>query len=135
MRAKELKNFLMNVPDDTEILLRCQEHERVSIGKKEEIGIKSVTPTINDYKHIIVLNPERTVRLANWLPEQTEPVLCKDCSNGTRMHTCTEKGKFCSTCMAVCRCKECGYTDTNVPKPFSQRPNFEYIVEDPLKKK
>lgn len=130
MRAKELKNFLANIPDDTEILIRCQTHERPPAGTKESVGIASLTPTINDVKHQVVFNSDKNLRTMTWTPELTDMVVCEDCVRCSRIKTCTKRGRHCEGCTAVCECKNCGYLDTDTPKPYSQRPKFE---KDPTK--
>ena len=125
MRAKELKRFLANIPDDTEILIRCQNHERPPMGSKETISIVSVTPILNDYVHQVVLNPEKSTRLSAWTPDLTEFVSCEDCVRASRIKTCAKRGRVCETCSAVCDCKDCFHSDIAIPKPYSEKCKFE----------
>jgi len=125
MRAKELKEFLAKVPDDTEILIRCQNHERPPMGTKETVEISSITPTINNYTHKVMFNPSKTVRLMAWCPDLTDFVSCDECVRCARIKACVKKGRQCEGCTAVCECKNCGHYDITSAKPFSEKPKFE----------
>ena len=76
MRAKELKQFLNKLPDDTEILIRCQVHEHPAMGAKETVGVASITPLLSETRHQIMFNPEKIVRMASFQPLPTDMVCC-----------------------------------------------------------
>lgn len=130
MRAKELKEFLNKVPDDTEILIRCQVHERPPMGAKETISIASLTPNFGENIHQIMFNPERLTRLMSFQPNPTDMVVCKDCVRAARIFVCQKRGKVCEECKATCECKQCGHFNIEMEEPFQVRPNFE---KDPYK--
>ena len=130
MRAKELKNFLERVPEDTEILLRCQCHELSPAGAKETIGITSITPHINGVEHQIMLNADRPIRLCSLMPDANTLVSCLSCVRGSRIKVCKQRNKICEECDAVCDCKVCNNYNIDSRLPFSTRPKYE---EDPHK--
>ena len=125
MRAKELKNFLNKIPDDTEILLRCQNHEIVSASVKETVGIVSVTPHINEVTHQVILNADKSIRLCSFMPDLSTLVVCDNCVRGDRIKACKQRGKACEDCQAVCDCKNCNNYNIDVPQPFSIRNKYE----------
>lgn len=131
MRAKELKQFLSKLPDDTEILIRCQVHERPPMGAKETVNVASITPHFNDTTHQIVFNPERLTRLTSFQPNPTDLVVCTDCVRAARIAVCQKRGRVCEECKATCECKECGHFNIEMDEPFQVRPHYE---KDPYKK-
>lgn len=125
MRVKELKNFLNKMPDEAEIVLRCQNHETVRTGVREVTEILSVSQNIGQTDKYIIFNPKRAVRLSSFLPRDTEMVNCKSCIKRKRIEICKERGKMCADCAAVCECKNCGNLDIENDDTFSNKPNYE----------
>lgn len=130
MRAKELKNLLNNIPDDTQIFIRCQLHEDTPNNATETIPVISVTPHINDYDRYIIFNAEKVVRLAAFMPHPADFVSCKTCVNASRISTCAKKGRDCTNCRATCKCKDCGNTNIGLEEPFEKKPNYERNVKN-----
>ena len=125
MRAKELKQFLNKLPDDTEILIRCQVHEHPAMGAKETVGVASITPMLSETRHQIRFNPEKIVRIASFQPLPTDMVCCTECVRAARIATCQKRGRVCEECRATCECKDCGHFNTETEEPYSIRPRFE----------
>lgn len=134
MRAKELKQFLNKLPDDTEILIRCQVHEHPPMGAKETVGVASITPMLSETKHQIMFNPERLVRMTSYQPMPTDMVMCTDCVRANRIATCQKRGRACEECNATCECKNCGHFNCDVEEPYSNRPNYERDPHTKIKK-
>ncbi len=130
MRAKELRNLLENIPDETEILLRCQNHEHPSLGAKETIGILSVTPNLNESHKVVVFNPGRPVRLVSYMPQPTDLVSCMTCMKRRRIETCVKNNRICENCTATCECKGCGHFNIDMDDMFANKPHYE---KDPNK--
>jgi hypothetical protein len=130
MRAKEFKKFLNNIPDDTEILIRCQLHEDSPPGLKETVKVVSITPQLNDYKRQVILNAEKVVRLAAYLPHPADLVSCETCTNASRISTCVKKGRDCDACRATCNCKDCGHHNIGIAEPYERKPNYEKNVKN-----
>ena len=131
MRAKELKAFLNKLPDDTEILIRCQVHEHPPMCAKETVEIESVTPQLNDTVHRIMFNANKAIRVTSFQPNPTDLVSCKECVRANRILTCQKKERSCEDCKATCECKDCGHYNVDSMEPFSNRPKYE---RDPLTK-
>ena len=125
MRVKELKQFLNNVPDDTEIFIRCQLHEKVPMGVKEYTPVASITPHLNDTKHEIIFNADKLIRLTAYQPEETDLVMCESCVRASRIFTCSKRDRDCDTCKATCDCKLCGHFNITEAEPFSNKPKYE----------
>lgn len=130
MRAKELRNLLNNIPDDTQILIRCQVHESTADNATEMVSVVSITPHLNDFNRYIIFNPEKNVRLAAFMPHPTDLVSCKTCVNASRVSTCAKKGRDCDSCRATCKCKDCGHSNIGVEEPFELKPNYERNVKN-----
>lgn len=131
MRAKELKAFLNKLPDDTEILIRCQVHEHPSMGVKETVGIASVTPQLNGTVHQIMFNADKAIRMVSFQPQPTDLVSCKTCVRASRILACQKRERMCEECKATCECKDCGHFNIDSMEPYSNRPKYE---RDPLAK-
>lgn len=125
MRVKELKNLLNQIPDETEVLLRCQTHEKVGPRVNETETIMSITPNIGETEKYILLNTTRAVRLATFLPQDTAMVNCKTCVRKQRIEICKSRNKSCAECLAVCECKQCGNQDIECDDIFANKPKYE----------
>jgi hypothetical protein len=125
MRVKELKNLLNQIPDETEVLLRCQLHEKAGTGVNETTSIVSVTPNIGTDNKYIILNPDRGVRLCAFMPQDTAIVSCATCVRRQRIEICKTRGKKCSECLAVCECKSCGNENIEKEDVFANKPKYE----------
>jgi hypothetical protein len=125
MRVKELKNLLERLPEDTEILIRCQNHERPVTGSRETVDIVSVTPNIGETKKYLMFNPSRAVRLYTYVPQPTDMVSCMSCTRKKRIETCVKRGKICEECTANCECKNCGHFNIDQEDVFAHKPNYE----------
>lgn len=125
MRVKELKNLLDKMPEDTEVVFRCQLHEITSIGVKETIPIMSAMPVLTSSNKMLILNPEKPVRLDILIPLPTDLVKCTTCTKRNRLQTCIKRGRSCDECQANCDCKNCGHNNMEDEVSFVNRPHYE----------
>lgn len=125
MKVKELRNLLNKLPDDTEVYLRCQTHERPRQNTREVVSIASVTNNIGMTEKFIMFNAERAVRLTSFLPQDSEVVNCRTCVRKQRIDICKSRNKMCDTCEAVCECKLCGNQNVEDDDYFSNKPKYE----------
>lgn len=125
MKVRELRNLLNKMPDETDVLLRCQTHEKSRSGARETTEIVSVTPNLGEEEKYIILNTDRAVRLSTFMPEDNTKVSCMTCVRRQRIEICKSRGKQCADCMAVCECKKCGNENIKDEDIFENKPKYE----------
>lgn len=130
MRAKELKNFLNNIPDDTQLFIRCQLHEDTPANALEMVPVISITPHLNTNDRQVIFNADKVIRLAAYQPHPADLVSCETCVNATRISTCIKKGRDCDSCRATCKCKDCGHSNIGLEEVYEKKPNYERNVKN-----
>lgn len=127
MRAKELKQMLNKLPDNTEIIIRAQVHQDDNIKHSEFVQISSANAKISNLDNLLILNPVKTLRVSKWVPKDNELVDCVSCKHYSSLISCRSRDRDCTTCFANCSCSKCNPSNPTIKCTFAERPQWESV--------